>query len=84
MATPISVRLPDEIRELVQRRAEAEHRSLNAQIIALLEAGLGLKRASALTGVIHPEARGVGLPVEGETVRGSAALGKKNYAPDFK
>lgn len=48
MATPISIRLPDELRELVERRATDEHRSLNAQIISLLELGLGMKRASSL------------------------------------
>lgn len=49
MATPISIRLPDELRDLVERRATDEHRSLNAQIISLLELALGMKRASTLS-----------------------------------
>jgi hypothetical protein len=48
MATPISLRLPDELDELLRRRAKAEHRSLNAQIITILEGSLGLRRASAI------------------------------------
>lgn len=48
MATPISIRLPAELDELLRLRANAENRSINAQIITILESALGLKRASAI------------------------------------
>jgi hypothetical protein len=41
----LTLRLPDEIHELVKARAETERRSTNAQIIAMLEAALGMRRA---------------------------------------
>jgi predicted HicB family RNase H-like nuclease len=36
----ISIRIPDELHVLVKASADADHRSLNSQIIWLLEAGL--------------------------------------------
>lgn len=44
----LTLRLPDEIHELVKARAETERRSTNAQILALLEVALDLRRASSI------------------------------------
>ena len=41
MATKnINIRIPDELHALIKTSADADHRSLNSQIIWLLEAGL--------------------------------------------
>jgi predicted HicB family RNase H-like nuclease len=41
MATKnVNVRIPEELHALVKASADADHRSLNSQIIWLLEAGL--------------------------------------------
>jgi hypothetical protein len=44
MATKnISVRIPDDLHALIKESANADHRSLNSQIIWLLETGLAAR-----------------------------------------
>lgn len=42
--TPLMVRLPEDLHALVKELAEKENRSLNAQIITLLQDALALRR----------------------------------------
>jgi len=44
MATKnVNVRIPDDLHALVKASADADHRSLNSQVIWLLEAGLAVR-----------------------------------------
>ena len=40
MAKNISVRMPDDLHALIKESADADHRSVNSQILWLLETGL--------------------------------------------
>jgi hypothetical protein len=54
MATKnISIRIPSDLHALIKEAADADHRSLNSQIIWLLETGLASRNEGAL-GRHHP------------------------------
>lgn len=45
--------VPDELHEGLKRRAQAHHRSLNGEILSILE------NAAGLAGTRHPDAEGI-------------------------
>src|SRR5512143_1666259 len=63
MAVNLSVKnVPDELAELLRRRAAANHRSLQKELLSILEAALG--RAAAPRGAATPAAAGRTLTIE--------------------
>ncbi len=48
MATPTSLRMPDELRDKVAGLARRERRSFSAQAVTLIEAGLAARATPAL------------------------------------
>jgi plasmid stability protein len=63
MAVNLSVKnVPDELAELLRRRAAANHRSLQKELLSILEAALG--RAAAPRGSAMPVADGRTLTID--------------------
>jgi hypothetical protein len=45
--TPYGLRMPDQLREGLKRLAAERHRSMNAQIVSMLESGLAAEKAAS-------------------------------------
>lgn len=70
MAVSLSVKnVPDELAELLRRRAAANRRSLQKELLSILEAAVG--RVTASRGAGPPKAEGTALTIEqvGELAR---------------
>jgi len=83
MATPVSVRLPDDLRERVRQLAADDRRSLGSMVVVLIEEAIGWRdmrpAVEAFMGTARLDADSDALA---ETFQGLST--KKTYRPDPK
>lgn len=78
---PTTVRLRPDLRKALKRSASENHRSLNAEISARLEASLGIKHGPTLTAILEREAQAkANMFKPSPTAEDSAA--RNNYPVD--